>query len=288
MKRESMGDEAGGAVTPAPTAGGRTLPRLRGTDVDVWCIRLDEQPDAVLATLRDQLSADEEERARKFYFERDRRRYVAGRGVLRVLLGRYLGCAAHAVAFRYGPNGKPELAGGAAEVIHFNMAHSEGLALCAITRSGAIGIDVEHVRDLPDWEYIAATCFAPPDRARVENAPADQRRTEFFRAWTRQEALLKATGVGLGGVPLNAAPSAGVPYTDGENPAFCCVRPVTHRVFPLRIAEEYPAAVAVVPTARWLTCFLWDNGSGRGGAGCMRRSRRMRLEQTAEMELQFL
>lgn len=275
------------AVGPGPRAArsGRRPDRLRATDVDVWEIALDEQPDDVVARLRGTLSPDEEERADSFYFERDRRRFVVGRGVLRMLLGRYVGCAPADVVFRYGANGKPELALAGAAPLHFNLAHSEGLALCAITRAGHIGIDVERVRDLPDWQYIAATCFSPSERHHVESAAPAARRLEFFRAWTRQEAALKATGVGLGGVPVDAAAAA---TADGTNPAFRAGASPLIRVYPLATDPEYAAALAVSPGARWLTWLRWEPGQAHGQTGRAGRSRRIHLEHSAQLNLHLL
>ena len=284
MRRATFQEDALGAGTRLARVRG-TAPRLRATDVEVWEIRLDDESDEAVARLRATLSPDEEERADSFYFERDRRRFVVGRGVLRVLLGRYVGCAPEDVVFRYGASGKPELAGDAAAGLHFNLAHTEGLALCAITRVGPVGVDVERVRELPDWQYIAATCFSPSERQRVDSAAPSERRLEFFRAWTRQEAALKATGVGLGGIPANGAGGAA---PDGANPAFRAGASPLMRVYPLATDPDYAAALAVSPGARWLTWLRWDPEQARGQTRRASRSQRIRLEQSAQLNLHML
>src|SRR5207248_11802779 len=119
-------------------------------------------------------STDEFERARRFYFDRDRRRYVVGRGILRMLLGRYLHCAPQEIDFAYGAYGKPSLAKPAAgPVLHFNVAHSEGLALYAFTYAGEVGVDVEQMRDLPDWADVARSAFSPHELALLQARPAE-------------------------------------------------------------------------------------------------------------------
>jgi 4'-phosphopantetheinyl transferase len=175
--------------------------RLDRGQVDVWRVPLDEQPEDAVAACETLLAGDERERARGFYFERDRRRFTLGRGVLRTLLGAYLGREPREVAFSYGPHGKPALAEERAgsDALHFNLAHSEGLAVCAFARGSQVGIDVEKMRELPDWEQVANAVFSPAELSRLRATDASRRRDEFFRAWTRQEALLKATGVGLVG-----------------------------------------------------------------------------------------
>src|SRR5215470_8358816 len=89
--------------------GAEDPPPLEADDVHVWPLRLDPGP-ARLQALRSKLSADERERAGCFYFGRDRDRFVAGRGQLREILARYLRVPPSAVAFSYGPQGKPRLA----------------------------------------------------------------------------------------------------------------------------------------------------------------------------------
>ena len=184
----------GSSATPA-------LLRLEPGDIDVWSAWLDEPPAEAVRTMGMQLSADEARRARGFYFDRDRRRYVVGRGILRMLLGRYLGRRPEEIRFQYGANGKPSLAGeaDAAPAVHFNVAHSDGLVVFAFSRAGDVGIDVEFIREMPDWERVAQAAFSPDEFERLRNCPGERRHGEFFQAWTRQEARLKALGVGLGG-----------------------------------------------------------------------------------------
>jgi 4'-phosphopantetheinyl transferase len=215
--------------------------QLRADDVDVWRAALDDQPDALVRQMEALLSADEADRARGFYFERDRRRYIVGRGVLRILVGRYLERTPQSVAFTYGPNGKPGLRGAGEGELFFNVAHSEGLALYAFTRVGEVGIDVERMRDLPDWESVAQAAFCPHELAQLRACPAATRRDEFFRAWTRQEAVLKALGTGLGGATALGAES-------GFN------------VYPLEAGADFAAALACSPAARKPThLFGWSS-----------------------------
>jgi 4'-phosphopantetheinyl transferase len=106
--------------------------------------------DDVHKSLHAWLSREERARPHRFHFERDRRRYEAGRGVLRSLRGGYLYLAPEDIENQYGPAGTPALAAdpkrrqsaGGAATIHFNVAHSAGLALFAFTLTGPLGIDV--------------------------------------------------------------------------------------------------------------------------------------------------
>ncbi len=177
------------------------------SEIHVWRAALDPSAGYV-RQLAQMLSADESERAARFHFERDRRRFIVGRGVLRALLGCYLGLEPAQVRFRYGPRGKPHLAEAADadvsynELAHyncicFNLAHSHELALYAFIRGREIGVDLEHVHPLPDAEQIAARFFSPGENAAWQALPESQRLEAFFNCWTRKEAYLKACGDGL-------------------------------------------------------------------------------------------
>jgi 4'-phosphopantetheinyl transferase len=165
--------------------------------VDVWSAALD-LPAPLLALLRDRLSPDEHGRAGRFVRDRDRDRFVAARAFLRLVLGRCLDEEPGGLVFRYGPNGKPELEG-PPRGLAFNLAHSEALAVCAVARGcDALGVDVERVRPIEDAEGVARLALPRGEAARLASLPEPQRLRGFYEAWTRNEALLKALGLGLG------------------------------------------------------------------------------------------
>lgn len=208
MKTLSRSAAKKSSVRHRPNWRARAVAILPPPEVAVWHADLDEPGGADVPAFLAVLSVDERERARSFFFERDRRRFIVARGILRSLLGRYLSTAPETIAFRYGANGKPELAGAAAaDGLRFNLAHSEGLAIYAFTRVGEVGIDLERIREMPEWERIAATCLPAAESARLCTGATQRATEEFFRAWTRQEARLKALGVGLGGDPMVAGES---------------------------------------------------------------------------------
>jgi 4'-phosphopantetheinyl transferase len=140
------------------------------------------------------LAADEQARAARFVFERDRTRYAAGRAVLRIILGHYLERPPAGIAFRYEPNGKPALDG---TDLSFNISHSDGEALFALTRGRRIGVDIERIRELAEMELLARRIFSPAERDLFGKRSADLRSETFFEGWTRKEALVKAVGAGL-------------------------------------------------------------------------------------------
>jgi 4'-phosphopantetheinyl transferase len=181
------------------------FPALGRGEVHVWRTALDLDPPRV-AALAASLSADERDRAARFHFERDRVRFTVARGVLRALLGRYLDLPAPALAFDYGQHGKPSLAaaavarpvdGAPGAELRFNLSHSAGVALCAVTRGREVGVDVEGLRADFATDEIAERFFSPAERAALRALPAGARCAAFFACWTRKEAYIKARGLGL-------------------------------------------------------------------------------------------
>ena len=165
-----------------------------------WCANLDALLGGV-GGFRPLLAADELARASRFHFERDASRYVVCRGILRRLLGSYLGCNPRDVEFSYGAHGKPSLGGLSALAdadLRFNVAHTGGFALIGFARRIELGVDVERVHEIPDLDSVMRTAFARGERDRISALPSPTaRRDAFFRCWTRKEAVLKALGWGL-------------------------------------------------------------------------------------------
>src|SRR3989440_12774879 len=95
-------------VTMAP-ATRKWAPSLTD-DVEVVVARPDVGSDAVSASAT-LLSDRERERARRFAFDPDRRRFIVARALLRQLLAARLGVRPESVELTSGPRGKPTLAG---------------------------------------------------------------------------------------------------------------------------------------------------------------------------------
>jgi 4'-phosphopantetheinyl transferase len=158
-------------------------------------------PGAAAGFFEAYLSPDEKGRAAQFRLERNRNTFAVAHGVLRILLGRYLNSSPDGILFKYGPKGKPALAGSAA--IDFNMSHSDSLAVFAFTAGCPVGIDVERIRPLPDMLTIADRFFCSAEAAELMSLAPDQRQHGFYLCWTRKEAYIKASGDGLS-TPLDS------------------------------------------------------------------------------------
>jgi len=150
------------------------------------------------------LENDEKARAARFHFARDRNHFTACRGILRELLGRYLGSSPESIEFLYGAHGKPaHRPRDSSSPIRFNISHSHGLAVLAFVRGCEIGIDLESIRQEFAGEEIAERYFSARELVELRALPAELKPEGFFLCWTRKEAYVKARGLGLQ-VPLDS------------------------------------------------------------------------------------
>ena len=159
--------------------------------VHLWLAPLDRPCDVAL------LTAEEQSRAERFKIEQVRQQFVASRVQLRIVLANYLGLKPVEVPILYEASGKPVLHESCGRGLHFNVSHSDRLAIYAVTRAGQVGVDVELQRDLPNAEMLVERFFSLRDRQIFQSLPEGERRAAFFRAWTRKEAVLKAVGKGV-------------------------------------------------------------------------------------------
>src|SRR5262245_31893613 len=140
---------------------------------------------------------DEEwQKCRRFKFERDRRRYRGAHTAVRTVLGGYLQRHPCDLRFESGPHGKPRLAD-ATHDLRFNLSHSHERALLAVTLGREVGVDIEHMRPVPDMFGVARHVFSPREMTCLRAASSEQQHDMFFRIWTRKESFIKATGDGM-------------------------------------------------------------------------------------------
>ena len=173
-------------------------PPLENSQIHVWCADLTDFQDE-LGLFKSVLSPAELARAEKFRFSIDRDAYAIRHGILRVVLGRYLEREPSSIEFCYGPHGKPEIESHfARDPVQFNDSHSRNLVLYAVSRACRIGVDIECVKPVPNLEEIAARFFSQDETRELLDLPAELRTEAFYSCWTRKEAVLKATGAGIG------------------------------------------------------------------------------------------
>ncbi|MBW4552055.1 MAG: 4'-phosphopantetheinyl transferase superfamily protein [Aphanocapsa sp. GSE-SYN-MK-11-07L] len=165
---------------------------LKLAEVHLWRASLLPEQTAEFWCL---LSQDEQQRAEKFRQPKAQQWFIAARGILRLLLSRYLNCPPQALAFTYGAHGKPMLQRSFNDLrLEFNLTHSGDLALYAFTLEHPLGIDLEQIR--PDFNYlaIAQRFFSAQEVASLLSLPLAEQPTAFFQIWTAKEAYIKAEG----------------------------------------------------------------------------------------------
>lgn len=198
--------------------------------------KLDDDTDIVMQDAWTVLSSAETARAQRFRFARDRERYVRGRAFLRHALGAATDQPPARLALTETQNGKPFRD----DTLHFNLSHSAGLAVLAISVSGPVGIDLEFIDRGIDVAGLAQSCFTKDEARSLLNLPAPEQAAQFFAFWTAKEARMKLTGDGMSlpprqisldirdGVPVGylrpAYPAAQAVFIDlGLSAALCCL-----------------------------------------------------------------
>ncbi len=165
--------------------------------VDIWMTSTDPGEGQVQA-FRQSLTQAELARAQKFKPVSSYREYTVTRGLLRQSLSRVPGLDMAGVDFDYGEHGKPCLGTGVpGETIAFNVSHSHGLALVALTLGGRLGVDLEKIRTKVEWRSLAQQYFSGAEARALDGYPGETGLNAFFTCWTRKEAYVKALGGGI-------------------------------------------------------------------------------------------
>lgn len=211
--------------------------------VHVW--RRPLLPDAnAVAQAQKLLCSEERERALRYRVDFARNAFLLTRSALRLLLANYLDESPQQLRFRLTEYGKPLL--DRVSDLHFNVSHTDGLALLAFVRKHRVGVDVEKIRTQPDALRLARRFFSDKERKELENLPADALPASFFRCWSRKEAYIKASGQGLS-LPLS---EFDVSVEEHPGQILLATRPDAGEarrwlVRDVPVGSEYAAAIAI-------------------------------------------
>jgi 4'-phosphopantetheinyl transferase len=167
--------------------------------VDVWYYFYEGTDTELLASQEALLTPDELERSSSFRFERDRRLFLATRVLVRTVLSKYSEVSPGDWRFARNEHGKPLIsAPTVTPVIHFNLANTPGLVVCALSVAHeAVGIDAERIdRDVEAIE-LADRYFSSFEASRLRAASTPEQLELFFGYWTLKESYIKARGLGL-------------------------------------------------------------------------------------------
>ena len=233
---------------------------LGDDEVHLWRAGLSVSA-ALMKVLEQTLSAEEQARAGRFAFESHRRNFIVAHGILRAVLGAYLGAEPRALEFSCGPQGKPFLRPGTPDRgLRFNMSHSGDLAVYAIARGRHVGVDVEHVRQDPTLCSIAEQWFSAAEAEAVRSLSGTRQVKMFYHLWTLKEAYLKGTGRGLrsalSDIEIRAASAQGA----GGGEARLHPTGAPHwSLQSLRFAPGFAGALAVEGEDWTLRCWQWSD-----------------------------
>lgn len=220
---------------------------------DVWWARPASAEPRLLAFL----DGHERERHPRFRLPADRDRYLVSHALARLACARAAGCGPAEVSFTRDcphcelrePHGKPRPAG-AASGLEVSLTHSGQRVAVAVTWGTGVGLDVERVRapGEGDIEGLADYVLTGAEKAALDALPGSGRTAGFFTYWTRKEALLKATGAGIGG-GLNqisvSAPNESAAVLDWKAPG----APDAVWLADLDAGPDYRAALAALTGA---------------------------------------
>ena len=217
-------------------------------------------PEFAREDLQRVLAKEEIARAAHFHFEKDRNHWIVARGILRILLSRYVNTTPDQLRLSSNAYGKPFLAFPAlSHQLQFNVSHSQDLALYAFTFKGQVGIDVEYMRADLNYDALAKVSFSPNEQAILHSLPYDLKQEAFFTCWTRKEAYIKARGKGFS-IPTD---QFDVSFLSGEPPALLQNREDPQEITRWSLHElapgtGYAGALAVEGVGWILRCWQWQ------------------------------
>ncbi|MHB8771590.1 MAG: 4'-phosphopantetheinyl transferase family protein [Syntrophales bacterium] len=234
------------------------MAELAEEDVHLWFAFPDEWEGPGLdAALRDVLDAGEIARSERIRFPAQRRLFLASRLLLRTVLARYGATAPGAWRFVADEHGKPRVAPGAGSAPAFNLSHTAGVAVVAVTARGDVGVDVENRGRRVQARRLSERFFSPAEAAELAGLPAAELQERFIRTWTLKEAYVKGLGLGFsrpldsfafsltGGRPYRIGFAAAPPPADPREWRFALIEPRPRLVAALAVACDRPAAVTV-------------------------------------------
>ena len=157
--------------------------------VQVWTAHPDRLGGAACAEFMAVLDEGERDRALRLRPDADRHAFIVAHAMRRIALGLALAIDPQDLRFGTGLQGEPVLLGLNRNAPTFSLSRSRGLVAVAISTEGAVGIDVEAVRDGVDEALLSPYVALGRGAIRTE--------TDFYVQWTALEAYWKARGLGL-------------------------------------------------------------------------------------------
>lgn len=197
------------------------------------------------------LSAEESERALRFHSPLHRQRFIAAHSLLRKILSLYTNTPAHEIIFAHAEKKKPFLQSPGTS-LQFNLAHSEQMAVYALTMKHAIGVDIEKIKQ--SWpENVAGRFFNPKEYEDLLVLSEEKRSEHFYRVWARKEAIVKAIGKGL------SHPLADFQVSINDDFETVMIDNESWSLLPLALHPGFQAAAATNQQVKRITYWKFSN-----------------------------
>jgi len=222
---------------------------IQQNEVQVWFASV-EEPGTEVEAYFSVLSSSEQQQAKSFRFDRDRKRYVLGKYMVRDLLARALHLRLEQIEFAFNKYGKPTLVRDSR--VSFNLAHAGEYVACALALDRDLGVDIEAERTDIDFISLASPNFCSTEIRTLEASAGTRRMHLFYKYWTLKEAYLKAEGSGLN-IGLAEVDTSGVP---DDCPGIPCqpLESVPRGILVQRLEAPLGYAAAVAATGgTWTT-----------------------------------
>ena len=228
-------------------------------NVHVWRARLDNSPERA-NRFRPYLSLEERVRADRCRTPHPQYQFVVARGILRILLGQYLGAKPTEIQLAIQDYGKPMLASPSLFPIQFNVSHTQGMALIAVTHQHSIGIDVEWIDRKIQDDDIAERYFSAKESTYLASLSPSERSHQFFWYWTCKEAHLKMQGKGIPGglaqcelsIDLDR-PEVDLTLLDQQGQRETC------SLYRMKVGPEHVGALAIARPTAEISYWNWED-----------------------------
>ena len=189
MKIEQEGKQVWQAV--------RQVPDMQSDEIVVWKF-VPEHLEDFTDSLQTFLSVEEKKRLERFSDLEFRKHFIQYRGVLHFLLSSIINTSPDDIKIQSGQQGKPKLnMDQHSHPISFNISHTEGICLIAMSKRSEVGIDVERVRPVKEMDRLANTYLSSEEYSDWQRKNEQERVLAFYSSWCAKEAILKAVGCGL-------------------------------------------------------------------------------------------
>ncbi len=132
------------------------------------------------------------------YLPQPRRQFTLCRAALRAILCEQFGCRNAQLSFGASSHGKPfAIAKGVHLSLNFNVSHSGGHGLIALSVTGRVGVDIEERIPRRYLNELIAAVMGSEEQTELAALPEPAKLRLFYRLWTLKEALIKALGTGF-------------------------------------------------------------------------------------------